>query len=159
MTTQSTYTIEPHFMKLWNSSQEVFYIWELNTLYGCVKNQSHFGPNINIPMSARFTSVWASGQVSINREGFVGDAEQCWKVFHIKSFPVQHAETSSRKPNLFPYPLCPWDSAGKKTGVGCSAILQGIFLTQGLNPCLLCLLHWQACSLPLAPPGKPPFFL
>ena len=27
--------------------------------------------------------------------------------------------------------------------------------TQGLNPSLLCLLHWQAGSLPLAPPGKP----
>ena len=26
---------------------------------------------------------------------------------------------------------------------------------QGLNLCLLCLLHWQAGSLPLAPPGKP----
>ena len=25
-----------------------------------------------------------------------------------------------------------------------SALLQEIFLTQGLNPCLLCLLHWQA---------------
>ena len=24
----------------------------------------------------------------------------------------------------------------------------------GLNPCLLCFLHWQAGSLPLAPPGK-----
>ena len=39
--------------------------------------------------------------------------------------------------------------------VGCHAILQGIFLTQGLNPCLLHLLHWQAGSLPLMPPGKP----
>ena len=29
------------------------------------------------------------------------------------------------------------------------------FLTQGSNLCLLCLLHWQADSLPLAPPGKP----
>ena len=29
----------------------------------------------------------------------------------------------------------------------------GIFQTQGSNPCLLCLLHWQAGSLPLAPPG------
>ena len=28
-------------------------------------------------------------------------------------------------------------------------------LTQGLNLCLLCLLHWQTSSLPLAPPGKP----
>ena len=26
----------------------------------------------------------------------------------------------------------------------------GIFLTQGLNPCLLCLLLWQAGSLPLS---------
>ena len=28
------------------------------------------------------------------------------------------------------------------------------FLTQGLNPCLLHLLHWQVGSLPLVPPGK-----
>ena len=33
--------------------------------------------------------------------------------------------------------LCPWDSPGKNTGVGCHALLQGIFPTQGLNPCLL----------------------
>ena len=44
---------------------------------------------------------------------------------------------------------CPWDSPGKNTGVGCHARLQGIFLTQGLNLHLLCLLHWQAGSLPL----------
>ena len=31
--------------------------------------------------------------------------------------------------------------------------LQGIFLTQGWNLCLLHLLHWQESSLPLAPPG------
>ena len=37
----------------------------------------------------------------------------------------------------------------------CPALLQGIFLTQGSNPHLLHLLHWQAGSLPLAPPGKP----
>ena len=39
--------------------------------------------------------------------------------------------------------------------MGCHFLLQGIFPTQGLNPRLLCLLHWQAGSLPLAPPGKP----
>ena len=27
-----------------------------------------------------------------------------------------------------------WDSPGKNTGVGCNFLLQGIFLTQGLNP-------------------------
>ena len=37
----------------------------------------------------------------------------------------------------------------------CCGLLQGIFPTQGSNPCLLCLLHWQLGSLPLAPPGKP----
>ena len=51
--------------------------------------------------------------------------------------------------------LCPWDSPGKNTGVGCHVLLKGIFLTQGSNPCLLCLLHWQAGSSPLVPPGKP----
>ena len=56
-----------------------------------------------------------------------------------------------------PYPtrlLCPWDSPGKNTGAGYHALLQGIFPTQGSNPSLLCLLLWQAGSLPLAPPGR-----
>ena len=44
---------------------------------------------------------------------------------------------------------------GKSTGVGCHFLLQGIFPTQGSNPHLLCRLHWQTGSLPLAPPGKP----
>ena len=51
--------------------------------------------------------------------------------------------------------FCLWNSPGKNTGVGCHFLLQGIFLTQGWNLHLLCLLHWQAGSLPLAPPGKP----
>jgi len=33
--------------------------------------------------------------------------------------------------------LCPWDTPGKNTGVGCHALLQGIFPTQGSNPGLL----------------------
>ena len=45
--------------------------------------------------------------------------------------------------------------SGKNPGMGCHALLQGIFLTQGLNPHLLRLLHWQAGSLPRAQPGKP----
>ena len=39
--------------------------------------------------------------------------------------------------------------AKKNTEVGCRALLQVIFLTQGSNPCPLCLLHWQAGSSPL----------
>ena len=37
-------------------------------------------------------------------------------------------------------------SPGKNTGVGCYALLQGIFPTQGSNPGLLCLLYGQAGS-------------
>ena len=51
-------------------------------------------------------------------------------------------------------PLCPWDSPGKNSGVGCHALLQG-FPTQGPNLHLLRLLHWQAGCLPLALHGKP----
>ena len=47
--------------------------------------------------------------------------------------------------------LCPWDFPGKNTGVGCYFLLQGIFLTQGLN---LCLLHWQVEFLPLSHQGS-----
>ena len=36
--------------------------------------------------------------------------------------------------------------------IGCHAFLQGIFLTQGSNPCLT---HWQADSLPLSHQGMP----
>ena len=50
-------------------------------------------------------------------------------------------------------------SLDKNTGVGCQFLLQSIFLTQGWNPGLLHLLHWQAESLPLELPGKPPCFL
>ena len=43
--------------------------------------------------------------------------------------------------------LYPWDFTDKNTGVGCRFLLQGIFMTQGSNPCLL---HCQADSLPLS---------
>ena len=51
--------------------------------------------------------------------------------------------------------LCPWDSPGKNTGVGCHFLLQGIFPTQGSNQCLLRLLHLQVDSLPLSCLGSP----
>ena len=48
--------------------------------------------------------------------------------------------------------LCPWDFPGKNTGEGCHFLHQGIFLTQGWNPCLP---HWQAYGLPLSHWGHP----
>ena len=66
--------------------------------------------------------------------------------------------TSVMSNSLWPYGLeptrllCPWDFPGKNPGVGCHALLQGTFPTQGSNPSLLHLLHWQVGSLPLEPP-------
>ena len=51
--------------------------------------------------------------------------------------------------------LCLYNFPGKNTGVGCHFLLWGIFLSQGSYLCPLCLLHWQASSLPLVPPGEP----
>ena len=45
--------------------------------------------------------------------------------------------------------LCPWDSPGKNTGVGCHALRQGIFPTQGPN------LHLLHCRCILYPLGSP----
>ena len=51
-------------------------------------------------------------------------------------------------------PPCPWNSPGKNTGVGCYFLLQGIFLTQGLNSGL------PHCGQTLLtePPGNDGFF-
>ena len=48
--------------------------------------------------------------------------------------------------------LCPWDSPGKNTEVGCHLLLQETFTTQGLN---LGLSSLQADSLPQSHQGSP----
>ena len=65
-------------------------------------------------------------------------------MFHVRACYVALVVSSSLQSMDFsPQLLCPWDSPGKNTGVGCHFILQGIFPTQGSNLRLLCLLHWQ----------------
>ena len=48
--------------------------------------------------------------------------------------------------------LCPWDFPGKNPGVGCHALLQGIFLSQGsylrLLHCRRILYHWATGEAP-----------
>ena len=55
------------------------------------------------------------------------------------AFPVLELSWSIVSDSLWPPVrlLCPWDYPSKITGGGSHAFLQGIFLTQGLNPCLL----------------------
>ena len=51
--------------------------------------------------------------------------------------------------------LCPWDFPGKNTGVSCHFFIQGISLTQGLNPCLLHLLALAGRFFNTEPLGSP----
>ena len=64
------------------------------------------------------------------------------------------SEASVVSHSATPESQSPWDSPAKNTGVGCHALLQGIFLTQGWNSRLLCLLHWviyHYCHLEFPP--------
>ena len=65
---------------------------------------------------------------------------------------AQSCLTLLRPHGLYPARLlCPWDFSSKNTGEGCHCLLQGIFLSQGLN---LYFLPWQADSLPLSHLGS-----
>ena len=57
---------------------------------------------------------------------------RCLSVLVVQSCPT--LKSHRLQPTRF---LCPFDSPGKNTGVGCHFLLQGIFLTQGQNPGLL----------------------
>ena len=75
-------------------------------------------------------------------------------LFHAQEVPCAHAwllscvQFFATPQTVACWPLCPWDSPGKKTGVGSHSLLQGIFPAQGLNPGLSPAL--QADSLPLS---------
>ena len=69
----------------------------------------------------------------------------CLQLLHASY--VSSVMSNSSEPTSF---LCPLDSLGKNTGVGCHALLQGS------NPPLLSLLYWQPGSLPLAPTWEVP---
>ena len=51
-------------------------------------------------------------------------------------------------------PLCPWDSLGKNTGVGCHFIFQEIFPHPGVEPVSPTSLELQVDSLPLSHQGN-----
>ena len=88
---------------------------------------------------------------SFKLEGNVLEAEpKCGSLHSLQNVAVLwsvHATSLQSCLTLQPHELwpatllCPWDSPGKNTGVGCHALLQGIFPTHGSNTRLLCLLH------------------
>ena len=65
---------------------------------------------------------------------------QLWGHRGHRRWNVSHSVMSNSLPPHGLYPaklLCPWNFPGKNAGVGCHSLLQGIFLTQGLNLALL----------------------
>ena len=78
------------------------------------------------------------------------ELHECMHAKSLQLYPIL-CDTMDCKPSRI---RCSWTSPSKSTGVGFCALLQGFFSTQGLNPHLLSLLHWQVGSLPLVTPGK-----
>ena len=74
----------------------------------------------------------------------------CMHAKSLQSYLTLCNPMDCRLPGSFVYGI-----PGKNTGVNCHVIPQRIFLNQGSNPLLLCLLHWKVGSLSLVPPGKP----
>ena len=79
----------------------------------------------------------------------------CMRAKLLQSCPTLHSAMDHRSPGpsvhgILKARILEWIS---------HELLQGIFLTQGWKLSLLHLLHWQQGSLPLAPPGKPLFYV
>ena len=71
---------------------------------------------------------------------------------HMKSESESHSIISD---SLRPHGVySPWNSPGQNNGAGNLSLLQGIFLTQGLNPHLLCLLHCRQILYVLSHQGS-----
>ena len=73
--------------------------------------------------------------------------QSCLKTLRSLWDPVDHSPLGSSVHGILQSKIPGW--------VALPSSREGIFPTQGSNSCLLCLLHWQAGSLPLVPPGKP----
>ena len=66
---------------------------------------------------------------------------RCWWCYLVSTY-VWLLQPHGRQPTRL---LCPWYFPGRNTAVGCHFLLQGIFLTQGIEPASLvspCLGRW-----------------
>ena len=104
--------------------------WQLS-IYSCL-DRSDF--------SQHFLLKYSNSFIEYSQDSQVTDL-----VLQLQNFPYLQAfccccsVASVMSDSLQPYGLqptrllCPWDSLGKNTGLGCHALLQGIFPTQGSN--------------------------
>ena len=129
-------------------------LWVVDQLFSTVRFTAPGTGNATAPQSLPWRAV-QSGRGERPRNE---DAAQQWK-WKCQSlgrvWPFTTPWTITRQAPLSiarMLLLCP----GKNTGVGCCFFLQGIFLTQGLNPHLLSFLHCTQILYPLSYRGSPP---
>ena len=116
---------------VWSQSRTQLCNWaELNFLAGAQPIKSH-------GLCLLVLSTSSSESVPLSKNTLF--PLPCWDL------QVDHYGLSSAAQSCPTF--CPWNSRGKNTWVGWHFLHQGIFLTQGLNPNLLHLLHWEARSL------------
>ena len=115
------------------------------------------GPQPNLlPTSQIWTFCFTISPFSLS---FLVCALSKWKKSTPKCIPLRVFSVTSvvsdcfRHHGLWPAKLlCPWDFPGKNTGVDCHAFLQGSFLIQGSN---LCLLYYRQIIYLLSHQGSP----
>ena len=96
----------------------------------CQLTSNHSNPVFfcSHPLLVLHTLLSTSGSVPQEHPWDAGVSNVCaWELSCFMSDPL-------RPYCLEPASLCPRDSPGKNTGVGCHVLLQGIFLTYRLNP-------------------------
>ena len=109
------------------------------------------------PSVGKLESKWCLKRP--NREAkFMGSSVLLLFNLHLNNESEESVSLSVMSYSLWPHGLeparllCPWNSLGKNTGVGCHSLLQGIFPTQGLSPGLQ---YLRQNSLLSEWPGKP----
>ena len=104
--------------------------------------------HINLPLLGKYLSVYLFQVNTVNQR-----KKKSRKILYIYKLYISKIKyiqwihtcevTSAVSNSLWPFErlparlLCPWDSPGKNTGVGCHALLQEIFPTPGSNLRLL----------------------
>ena len=119
-------------------------------------SQQQIIPNVYVNLTTELQNTWSKNKktltlFSLNPHNYPAEVGTAVPVLQISKLNLSVVSDSVRpRGPQSTRLLCLWDSSGKNIGVGCHVLLQGIFLTQGLNRCLLHLLHWQADSLPVS---------
>ena len=106
--------------------------------------------------SHRNAPVFSQGTLSLARFRSRVEARSGFLLKYVSMCACSVVSDSLRPYGLQPTNLlCPWDSLGQNTGVGCHSLFQGIFPTQGpSHSCVSCVSCIAGRFFTTEPPGK-----